>query len=170
MLKWSGNAVSGKLVPLSELKDFEVAEGQPDIRGWAVLNAAKERIGTVNELIVDSERLLVRYLNIKLSPEILPQPETQRHVLVPVGSVTLSSDLDEVRLPALTTQQVLGFVPYHGGEITRQYELELLGHLPEIAAGLPTDFYASAHFSSHGLSGPRFRGPEPDTTSNPEAV
>ncbi len=43
------------LHPLSSLEDWEFAEGEPDVRGWSVLDDNDEKIGTVDDLIVDAE-------------------------------------------------------------------------------------------------------------------
>ena len=48
--------------------DFEVVDGEPDIRGWDVKNANGQKIGEVEELIVDAQEKKVRYMvEIKLA-------------------------------------------------------------------------------------------------------
>ena len=41
------------LVPMSSLPDLRLAAGEPDIRGWHVLGADAQPLGSVEELLVD---------------------------------------------------------------------------------------------------------------------
>ncbi|HSD63239.1 MAG TPA: PRC-barrel domain-containing protein, partial [Ignavibacteriaceae bacterium] len=52
-----------ELYRLSDLADYEVADRDPDVRGWEVVSADK-KVGTVDELIVDPDDMKVRYLDI----------------------------------------------------------------------------------------------------------
>ena len=36
--------------------DFEIVKGEPDIRGWDVKNNSGQKIGEVEELIVDAQK------------------------------------------------------------------------------------------------------------------
>jgi len=49
-----------RLVRLEELKGFQVAEGDPDIRGWEVRTPDDRKVGKVEELIVDPVERRVR--------------------------------------------------------------------------------------------------------------
>jgi hypothetical protein len=51
---------------LSRLEDYEVAEGYPDIRGWAVRGSNGLEIGVVGELLVDTELLEVSAVDVHL--------------------------------------------------------------------------------------------------------
>ncbi len=50
------------LQALAELKDFKLADSDQDCRGWTVHDAAGQRIGTVREMLVDTERQRVTVL------------------------------------------------------------------------------------------------------------
>ena len=54
------------VTPLSRLHNFRISEGDPDVRGWEVLGADGRMIGTVDDLLVDTEALRVRYLAVNL--------------------------------------------------------------------------------------------------------
>src|ERR671926_10286 len=54
------------LTPLSEIKNFRVAEGDPDIRGWSVYTSNGREIGVVTDLMVDTTRGEVVMLDIDL--------------------------------------------------------------------------------------------------------
>jgi hypothetical protein len=66
------------LAPLRRLHNYRVSGGDPDVRGWLVLGADGRKIGEVNDLLVDTEALRVRYLDVTLDPDLLgdaPIPE-----------------------------------------------------------------------------------------------
>jgi hypothetical protein len=54
------------VTPLSRLHNYRISEGDPDVRGWEVLGADGRQIGTVDDLLVDTEGLRVRYLDVNL--------------------------------------------------------------------------------------------------------
>jgi hypothetical protein len=57
---------ASRIVPLSELHSHKIASGDPDVRGWTVVTAAGETIGQVEDLLVDTAELKVRYLDLAL--------------------------------------------------------------------------------------------------------
>jgi len=66
-----------RLVPLRELDDYKVAEGEPDIRGWTVYTATGREIGDIEELLVDVEMGEVVMVDIDLKRD-------DRHTLAPI--------------------------------------------------------------------------------------
>src|SRR5688572_3050860 len=48
--------------PISDLSNYKVEEGDIDPRGWTVVGNDGNRIGTVEDLIVDTRAMKVRYL------------------------------------------------------------------------------------------------------------
>ena len=90
------------LARLDELDDYEVADGEPDVRGWEVRLANGDEIGEVEELVVDPAAMEVRYLEVKVKHELLGT-EDDELVLIPIGAARLDEDDDDVfvdRLPA----------------------------------------------------------------------
>ncbi|QIX62042.1 hypothetical protein FY528_15970 [Hymenobacter lutimineralis] len=110
---------------LRDLTEFEVADGNPDVRGWAVRGADGRQFGQVYELIVDADALKVRYLDVELD-ENLRINERDRHILLPIGAAALDDDGDNVFVPSLTAQSVLDYPPYVEIQITREYEQAML--------------------------------------------
>lgn len=43
------------LQPLAELKDFQLVDSDQDCRGWTVRDAAGQQVGTVRDMLVDTE-------------------------------------------------------------------------------------------------------------------
>ena len=77
-----------RLTRLEELKGFQVAEGDHDIRGWEVRTPDDRKIGKVEELIVDPAERRVRYIEVKVDRKALGFDE-DRHILVPIGAARI---------------------------------------------------------------------------------
>lgn len=136
---------------LHDLTNFEVADGNPDVRGWAVRGADGRQFGSVHELIVDVEALKVRYLDIELD-EKLHINERDRHILLPIGVAALDEEGDNIFVPSLSMQGVLEYPPYVEIQITRQYEEAMLRalNLPLPPAATP-DFYGQPTFDDQSF-------------------
>ena len=136
---------------LRDLTEFEVADGNPDVRGWAVRGADGQQFGQVFELIVDADALKVRYLDVELD-ESLNINERDRHILLPIGVAALDEEADNVFVPSLTARSVLEYPPYVEIQITREYEQAMLHalNLP-LAETTEPDFY-----NQPGYDGSRF--------------
>lgn len=68
-----GTAARPRVAALRNLRGYKVAEGDPDVRGWEVAGGDGLRIGTVNDLLVDTVAGKVRYLDIQLDPGLYLQ-------------------------------------------------------------------------------------------------
>lgn len=79
-----------RLVALSSLGSWKVAEGDPDIRGWEVRTVSGRQLGVVADLLIDSDAGEVVMLDVDL-------PGTDRHTFVPIRVV----QIDRVRRLAL---------------------------------------------------------------------
>lgn len=161
-----------RIAPLSDLRDFEVAEGYPDIRGWRVDSIEGTEVGRVHELLVDVDVMRTRYLDVRLTSEVAATPN-ERHVLVPIGAAQLDDKADRVTLP-LHAERVVLLPPYEHGSLTRAHEYEVRRHfsLGEAAAAAGTvaanatrdrDFYDNESFddrrffSGRGRAAPNAR-------------
>ena len=151
-----------RIAPLSELDDFEVAEGYPDIRGWKVASADGEEVGKVHDLLIDVDQMRTRYLDVRLTKQLAASPG-DRDVLIPVGTAQVVEGKDVVRVP-LTAERV-GLLPlYERGRLTRTYELEVRRHfsLGEAAAAAATGAVAGAatrgFYDDDGYDDRRFFG------------
>jgi photosynthetic reaction center H subunit len=103
--------IPSRIAPLSDLHDYEVADGYPEIRGWEVRDSSDRSIGRVHDLLVDVGALRVRYLDVELAPKFAG-PEADRRVLIPVENVDLDGTGDHVLLPGIEAAQVRGLVPH----------------------------------------------------------
>ncbi len=90
----------GQLVRLDEVSHrFQLAEGNPDIRGWDVRAREGRKIGQVDDLVVDTAKRKVRYVEVKVDEDIAGTND-DCWMLFPIGRARLDDDADEVRLDA----------------------------------------------------------------------
>lgn len=146
---------TGQLAHLSDLDDVRIVEGEPDIRGWSVRGTDGQSVGKVEDLLVDTASMKVRYIEVRLEKAIakdigrtadltstpisemaadarnLPNDdgrsadEAGRYVLVPIGVVRLDDDADDVLLDAEASQMV-GIPAYDRKALTRDHESDVL--------------------------------------------
>jgi sporulation protein YlmC with PRC-barrel domain len=80
-----------RLVRLSELGKFRIAEGEPDIRGWEVRTISGRLLGEVDELLVDPDGGEVVMLDIDVK-------NSGRHSFAPVRAAMIDQASRLVRL------------------------------------------------------------------------
>lgn len=114
---------SGNLHRLSELDDYEVADENPDIRGWALIGPDDGKLGTVDELIVDPDLKKVRYIDVNVDDSIISTED--RHILIPIGAASLHESDNLVIVHGLDKEKVKYFPVYNGEKITRHLEYEI---------------------------------------------
>ena len=135
---------------LRDLPDFEVATGQPDVRGWTVRGADGKPLGHVHELIIDPEALKVRYLDVELDEQTARSPH-EMHILLPIGVAALDAEADNVFVPGLNQLTVKSYPPYVELQITREYEdamLRALGKTPTVGEFYDRHSYDAGAFYS----------------------
>lgn len=115
------------IVPLDQLDDFEIADGDPDVRGWTVLSADGRKIGEVDTLLVDTTAMKVRYLDVDMDDEFLAGDD-ERHILIPIGYARLDSEDDRIFVDSLDSARLTEFPSYRQGSLTSEYENSLRGY------------------------------------------
>lgn len=113
-----------RLYRLDELDKYEVADKDTDVRGYTLLGGDGERLGKIDELIVDPEIGKVRYLDIKLDTDLVVVDDN-RHILLPIGVATLDEEHDNIVVRSLNRSNVKFIPPYKGQPLTREYEQSL---------------------------------------------
>jgi hypothetical protein len=152
------SASGGQLGRLDDLDDYEIADGEPDPRGWEVRAADGRRVGKVDDLIADTGTMQVRYLDIELDRKELDLKE-DRHVLVPIGRARLDDDRDAVILNVASGSVLSQLPAFQHGAVDRDYEQRLFTGLGT-AVGTERDFYAHKEFDDRAFLGRRGRGTE----------
>ena len=80
-----------RLVRLSELGKYTVADGEPDIRGWEVRTISGRQLGEVAELLVDTDAGEVVMLDINVA-------NSDRHSFAPVRAAMIDRTARVIRL------------------------------------------------------------------------
>jgi sporulation protein YlmC with PRC-barrel domain len=80
----SEHAPASRLERLSRLRDYEVERHEPDPRGSTVVNREGRSVGEVEDLIVDTERMVAIFLDVELDAKAFDFRDDDAHVLVPV--------------------------------------------------------------------------------------
>jgi hypothetical protein len=115
--------MSKKVKRLQELSGsgYEVAKGQPDIRGWEVRDTHGHLMGKVHELIFDVRASKVRYMIINVNDSKELQLE-KRSVMVPIGLAVLEHQNDDVLLPNVTPFQLRALPKYQKDDLGTRAE------------------------------------------------
>src|SRR4051794_25979432 len=90
--------------------DFEIADGQPNIKGWDVKDENGKKMGEVDELLFDPQSRKVRYIVLDLEGNVFDLEN--RDVLVPIGVAQLHGEDDEVILPGITADKLTALPTY----------------------------------------------------------
>lgn len=115
--------VTPRLLHLGDMADYQVADGDPDIRGWDVRTADGEKIGKVEDLIIDTGLMKVRYIEASIDKHVIDASDDRR-VLIPIGSARLDDDEDDVYLnSSIVDPRTLP--PYDRHTLSREYEQTL---------------------------------------------
>jgi uncharacterized protein (TIGR02271 family) len=143
-----------RVAPLSDLSDYDVAEHEPDVRGWDVIAADGRKIGEVEDLIVDTGAMKVRYLDIEVEKDF--RAGDDRHILIPVGQARLHEKEDHVHVSTLSSTDVKAF-PGYGGRLDRSYEDSVHRHFgaDTTAGAADRDYYANPNFDDDRFYGTR---------------
>lgn len=89
---------------LHEMGDLRVSPEDPDPTGWAVIDRSGQRVGTVDELIVDTAAMKVRYLEIELDDA----PTRDEHLLVDIDEIDLLDQQHQAVLRAMGRDDLRG--------------------------------------------------------------
>ncbi len=154
-----------RLAPLHSLIDYKVANNNLDIRGWEVIGADGQRIGVVDDLIVDTALMKVRYLDVNVDRKLLLPDADTPHTVIPIGAAHLDDDSDQVFLSEINQTSLARLPFYKGGAINDELEYRIMHSLtnqqepyttPAEPQSPPTaDFYRDEHFNEEKFYGNR---------------
>jgi len=105
------------LVSLDE-GGWQVADGEPDVRGWGVFTIDHRKIGEVDDLLADPTAQKVRYLTIDLDHDLIDEmtvDDSDHTVRVSIEHARVQEDGHEILLDitadALTNMSTMAKVP-----------------------------------------------------------
>ena len=94
---------------ISELGSYTIEKGDPDPRGWSVVSTDGTRIGTVDDLVVDTSAMKVRQLIVELDDDYGRMAASDGGaVLLDVNEVDLRNERREVVAPGTWSGQSTG--------------------------------------------------------------
>lgn len=99
------------LTRLQDAPDYQLAEGEPDVRGWKVFDSNRNALGQIDNLILDTEADEIRYLSV----------EADGHTrMVPVGMVEIDEAAETITLKPTANFETF---PQDTGEpLTQEHE------------------------------------------------
>ena len=111
-----------KYYRLQELdhSNFEIVKGEPEIRGWDVRYKNGEKIGSVEELILDTKAQKIRYMVVDLDENELRLEH--RKVFIPIGFAELDNQHDDVLIPNVSVDQLCRLPDYKRNSLTPDLE------------------------------------------------
>src|SRR3954453_15335029 len=91
--------------------DYEVADRQPDIRGWDVKGDNGKTIGEVDDLIFDEQSLKVRYMVVDLDDNDFDLDD-DKDVLIPIGVGEIPEKDKVIIIPNVMKEQLAALPDY----------------------------------------------------------
>jgi len=133
--------------------DYEIADGNPEIQGWDIMDDLGKRVGEVRNLLFNPSSMKVRYLIADLDIE----DSGIRSILIPIGLAELHETEDEVYLPGVTAAQLTAVPEYSEDAIAEMYEEEVMNSfrsetvLEEPYTYDMEKFYSHPHFDDQKI-------------------
>jgi sporulation protein YlmC with PRC-barrel domain len=105
-----------RVVPLRDAKDFRLAKGAPNLKGWTVYASDNEKVGVVTQMLVDPLAMKVRYIDVDLADDLFGLTD-DRHVLVPLEAVELRERSEDVWVQGMAGRDIAALPAYLGGPV-----------------------------------------------------
>lgn len=139
--------------------DYEIAEGEPNIKGWKIKDNLDGKLGKVDELLFNPLSRKVRYLIAELDKDVFAW-DKDRKVIIPIGLAELHESEDDVYLPGLTIEQLANAPVYIKDSFNFDDEIAVrnaFGTYTETPGVYDEQtFYEHDHYNQRNLYGRRF--------------
>jgi photosynthetic reaction center H subunit len=140
--------------------DYEIADGEPHIKGWDIKDSLGAKLGKVHELLFNPASRKVRYLIADLEGKVFGRED--RRVLIPIGLAELHTTDDDVYLPHVTLAQLAAAPDYHKHILSVEDEIALRRSYGDELISTDTydekTFYEHDHYNERNFYGRRFTG------------
>lgn len=137
--------------------DYEMADGQPNIKGWDVFDLQHKKVGEVQELLFNPASRRVRYMIVDLKRNDFNL--APRLVAIPVGVAELHEHNDEVILPEVNAVHLTTLPTYdkdHPLTYDREVAIRNSFVVPHATVIQGADFYEHEHFDQNKFYGRRY--------------
>jgi len=156
--------------------DFEIVDGEPDIRGWDVRDRAGKKMGEVEDLIIDAQKKKARYIVLDMDDNEFDLDD--RKVLIPIGMAELHEKDDDVIIP-VEVQQLQSLPDYDSDKLDDTVERQICSVFKNDSqnlgrdkytqstgnTALGDDFYSHDYFNDDNLYKNRLHEARPATTN-----
>jgi len=138
--------------------NYEIADGEPDIKGWDIKDNRGIKLAEVEDLLFNPASRKVRYLIAGLVGRVFGVEK--RRVLIPIGLAELHPKDDDVYLPGISIAQLAIAPEYVKGEVSLQTEIlarnvfKEENSVPEVYNS--QTFYEHDHYNERNFYGRRF--------------
>lgn len=141
------NRRTGKLKELSG-SDYKIAEDQPDIDDWKILDTSGRKVGKVKDLLFDEGAMRVRYIVTNLKKGDLLDLDDDRYILIPIGNAQLDRDNERVIIPNVNRDTLTGLPHYKEvDDLTRDDETRFRNSFAGTSGTYKDDdFYDHEHY------------------------
>jgi photosynthetic reaction center H subunit len=154
-----GHGFDERLIRLEDMSGYRVADDDPDVRGWAVKTRDGTTIGKVNTLIIDTNELKARYVEVDLDRDSLRLTESRR-ITLPIGKARIDDSNDVVMLPEHSPSEISA-IPPSADRLSREDEVLIRRSFDDrYSADDKGDFYAHPHYDPGKFYGSRRSGRE----------
>ena len=150
----TGREASGKVDRLDRLSDYQVADGEPDPRGWEVIGRDERTLGEVDHLVADTGSMRVRFLSVKLDRGV---DSERRDVLIPIEHVELDTDAKRVLARGFEAGCMSSLPAWSGNALTREEEQQIVIACEQVYIGTLRDDHLR-HPEDRVLDAPRVPG------------
>ncbi|WP_331124503.1 PRC-barrel domain-containing protein [Longimicrobium sp.] len=110
------NQGTPQIVPLREARGFRLPKDAPNLRGWTVFGEDNERVGVVEDMLVDPHLMKVMYLDVDVADDLF-RLRDDRHVVVPMEFVELRERGEDAWVHVLTAREIAALPAYTGGAL-----------------------------------------------------
>lgn len=128
--------------------DYKIADDQPDINNWKIVDTTGKNVGKVKDMLFDKEAMKVRYIitNLK-NGEIFSD---DREVLIPIGKAQLNTSNERIVVPNVNQNQLSNLPHYRDTDsMTQEDEVAIRNAFGGTTAGTydRKTFYDNDDFS-----------------------
>lgn len=138
------------LFRMNELDDYKLVDNEPDVRGWDIVDREKEKIGVVQEFIVDIDKEKVRYLDIVATSDLSIEGG-DRHFIVPIGVARIDETNNRVEVRDIDKTTLMSIPNYTGKAITRDYEFDVVERLKGERNAVEDRFYDNEFYNEENF-------------------
>lgn len=126
--------------------DYKIAEDQPDIDGWKILDQSGKKVGKVKDLLFDERAMKVRYIVTNLKKGDLLDLDDDRLILIPIGQAKLDTENNRVVVPNIDKDALTALPHYEKtDDLTRENE----SRFRNIFAGTTAGTHEGDNFYEH---------------------